>query len=571
MVSDGEPVGFVPQALQQEEGVGVAPEHHRVAARRQEDALFRPLHLGLARRGRNPRLGQGHHLHVLHPEVRQRGEGHLQLPLAAIHHHEVRHVHFLQAAPETPPDHLVHHGEVVSARLRRDGADAVAPIVPLVRLPVEERDPGTHRIGPLDHGDVVALDALGIPAQPEPLLQLPQHLLAFPLLVVALAEALAGVVHGHFQQLVLHPAAGPAQGHLPPLPLGQVFLVHGPVLQLHRRQDLVGDEAAALVELGQQRGHHLVVVEAMVLEGIGLVAGELSLPHEYDLDLDEPPFAVQSEDVLVRAPVGHHALLLQGLLHRPDAVAEPGGLLELQGVRPGAHPALQLPQQVGALAFDEEDRLPQVPRVFLRVHRQDARGRTALDLELEARPIPVAEVVVGAASEEEVLLDDVQGVAHGHRGSVGAEVAAAVPDDAPGGQHPGPSAGRDLDAQIALVVLQADVVAGLVLLDQVVLEDQGFLLVAGHQGLDVVRLAHEEHDVGPAVAAPHVGPDPGPQVLGLAHVDHLAGRIAHQIDARPGRKGVELVLELRDLHGWNPGSGPRAGRRRPAYPAPLDR
>ena len=195
----------------------------------------------------------------------------------------------------------------------------------------------------------------------------------------------------------------------------------------------------------------------------------------------------------------------------------------------------------------------------------DAGRRAALDLVLQARAVAVAEVVVGAAPQQEVLLDDFQGLAHGHRGSVGAEVAAAVLDDAAGGEDARPVAPGHLDAQVALVVLEADVVARLVLLDEVVLEDQRFLLVAGHQGLDVLHLAHEEGHVRAAVAAPQVGAHPRAQLLGLAHVNDLAAAVPHQVDAGPGGQRVELVLQFLDVHDLmgplKPGQPRRRGTR----------
>jgi hypothetical protein len=81
-----------------------------------------------------------------------------------------------------------------------------------------------------------------------------------------------------------------------------------------------------------------------------------------------------------------------------------------------------------------------------------------------------------------------------------------------------------------------------VLLDQVVLEEQGLLLVGHHHGLDGrEQLAQEAggHEVALVAARAEVLPDPGPQVLGLADVDDLAGGVLHHVDAGIGRQPIE--------------------------------
>ena len=116
------------------------------------------------------------------------------------------------------------------------------------------------------------------------------------------------------------------------LMLGEILLAHSRILEFHRQKNLVGNEALALVELRQQRTHDLFVGKFQIRQRIGLVAGQLALAHQQHLDFDETALAVQAEDILVAAPVRHHALFLQGLLDRLDLVANPRRRLELQGV-----------------------------------------------------------------------------------------------------------------------------------------------------------------------------------------------------------------------------------------------
>ena len=148
--------------------------------------------------------------------------------------------------------------------------------------------------------------------------------------------------------------------------------------------------------------------------------------------------------------------------------------------------------------------------------------------------------------ERKNFADDVDGFAQAVGGAEGAEVVAAVFDDFAGDGDARPCVIGDLGAQVGFVVLETDVVAGLVLLDQVVLEDQRFFLAAGDDGVEVTHPLHQEAHLEAAVAAlAEVGAHARPQRLGLADVEHFAGAIAQQVDAGFGRSGAELLIERR--------------------------
>src|SRR5207245_464940 len=83
----------------------------------------------------------------------------------------------------------------------------------------------------------------------------------------------------------------------------------------------------------------------------------------------------------------------------------------------------------------------------------------------------------------------------------GPEVAAAVLDDLASDQDARPRVLHgDLHAHVALVVLQPDVVARPVLLDEVVLEDEGFLVAGGDQGLELGQALDQEAHLAALVA-----------------------------------------------------------------------
>jgi hypothetical protein len=110
-----------------------------------------------------------------------------------------------------------------------------------------------------------------------------------------------------------------------------------------------------------------------------------------------------------------------------------------------------------------------------------------------------------------------------------------------------PVAGHE-DVGERLVVPQEHVVAGLELLDEVGLEQQGFRL--GRRGDEFHRRRLGDH-AGDAVAVALVagiGSHPVLQVAGLADIEHLARRIDHAIDARRRGQGrPEAADHLRAL------------------------
>src|SRR5256885_6738451 len=99
--------------------------------------------------------------------------------------------------------------------------------------------------------------------------------------------------------------------------------------------------------------------------------------------------------------------------------------------------------------------------------------------------------------------------------------------------------------EVALVVAELDVVAGLVLLDEAVLEDRGFLLRRRDDRLEVPHRSLKERNERPFVARRllEVAADPRPQALGLADVDDLSLLVLEEVAAGLRREGLELFEE----------------------------
>lgn len=98
-------------------------------------------------------------------------------------------------------------------------------------------------------------------------------------------------------------------------------------------------------------------------------------------------------------------------------------------------------------------------------------------------------------------MGELEGPAHGPARGVGPKVAGPVVGGAADDEDPGERLGGDLEVGVALVVPEADVEPGAVLLDEGVLEDEGVLLGGGDDRLEVGRLPEEEADLGEGRAA----------------------------------------------------------------------
>ena len=131
-------------------------------------------------------------------------------------------------------------------------------------------------------------------------------------------------------------------------------------------------------------------------------------------------------------------------------------------------------------------------------------------------------------------------------GKVGAEVGAAVFAEAAGDEDFGVAiAEGELDVGVSLVVAEKDVEARLLLLDEVVFEGEGFVLVGDGDVLDVNGLAHEGAGFCVGLGGiEKVGADAGAKVLGLADVDDLALGVLVEVAARLGGDGSDFLVEI---------------------------
>jgi hypothetical protein len=168
-----------------------------------------------------------------------------------------------------------------------------------------------------------------------------------------------------------------------------------------------------------------------------------------------------------------------------------------------------------------------------------------MHVEVEAEVVVAGDLLVALAIGEEPV-QQVDRLVGGPGRGVGSEVLAAVVDDQAGADHPRPLLVGDLDVGVRLAVLQHDVVLGLVLLDQLVLEDQRLGRGVGADHLEVGDVVDQLACL--RVAVPRglkVGADAVAQRHRLADIEDRPGVILHQVDTRRRRQRRQSGSKMR--------------------------
>ncbi len=264
------------------------------------------------------------------------------------------------------------------------------------------------------------------------------------------------------------------------------------------------------------------------------------MPVAHGEDLQRGPLSlhVRPEHVPLLEVGGGDLLRRLQPLQRPHLVAQAGRLLEALLAGRFLHGGLQPAQHLVGAPFQEQ------PGVFagLAVALQGAdlghAGRQApLDLVLQARPRPVAVQDLLAGAHAEDLVHHARGLASQAGRDVGPAVGVLVLSRPAHHVEPGVLLAQgQLQVGMVLVVAEEDVVAGLVPLDEVVLEGQRLHLAVRHHQLEVRDLVAQR--VQPRVHGPgglEVLAHPVAQRARLAHVEDLARRVAEHV--HPGAGG----------------------------------
>ena len=366
-----------------------------------------------------------------------------------------------------------------------------------------------------------------------------------------------GIDPGQFQELFLLAAPGRtvAQGHAPPLLQdgGQGLPVALLVPVIPGGQGFGHDQARRDETLGP------VELEQGAARGPNRL-GRLQAGEKKRLAIEEPPLAyeqdAQPESGLGDGPIGHiqvhelrqhRGLPLHGLAHGLEQIAQFGRAFEGQGFGRLLHFPLHPAQHLGRAAGQKRLHPAHEPGISCGVHGLDARGQALADGVVQAGPNPVGQRPVPAFAQGKHAPELLPGGAgrgrRGERPEIGRAVALHPPGE---GQS---RIGRplvELEQNVVLVVLEHDIIARPVFLDQARFEEQGLFfrgrkqhfhgLDPGNQGTGLGRVAG---------LAAKIRTKPGAQAFGLAHVQDLAPGAFHQINTRRSRK----ILWFKHEHG----------------------
>lgn len=97
----------------------------------------------------------------------------------------------------------------------------------------------------------------------------------------------------------------------------------------------------------------------------------------------------------------------------------------------------------------------------------------------------------------------------------------------------------NLDEGIGLVVLEHDIVLGLVFLDEVDLKKQGLNIGLSDDKLKIYNLRYQRFCLG-IMAPSEIGPHPIAKILGLPHIDDGTVLVFVNVTARTRRQELEL-------------------------------
>ena len=104
-----------------------------------------------------------------------------------------------------------------------------------------------------------------------------------------------------------------------------------------------------------------------------------------------------------------------------------------------------------------------------------------------------------------------------------------------------------------MVILQQNVVEGLVLLNKIRFEDKGLQLIGADYEAEIPDMAkHGLHLLPPILTCAEVRGQALPQRAGLAHIDHFSRLVLHQVDPRLAGDGGQPRVHLCFGHSSTP-------------------
>ena len=234
-----------------------------------------------------------------------------------------------------------------------------------------------------------------------------------------------------------------------------------------------------------------------------------------------------------------------------DAIPEHGGLFKAHILGGLFHLLLQSGLQLLAFALQHLDALADDLAEGLGRQLAGAGAAAFFHVQLQAGPFlsDIPWEFPAAAGQQKGLTQQADGHIGGAPAAVGAEIQRAVLLPAAGQRQAGKLLPADPDKGIALVILQQDVVLGLVFFDQGVFQQQGVQLGVGENGLKMVDIGH--HPPGLQGVRSQIGKilaHPVAERLGLAHIDDCAVAVVHEINAGQLGQPVGFFFQFFKCH-----------------------
>ena len=317
------------------------------------------------------------------------------------------------------------------------------------------------------------------------------------------------------------------------------------LLDRPRQDDRPRDVGCARVVLQHEAAQQLgLAYVSRAIERVTVVPHHLPLADVGDLDEHVVAAARIGDDVLVVAAPRQHLLTVGDALDGMQLVAVARGVLEIQPRRRRLHAVVKLADQEVGAALHEKAHLVDARLVVLGADPSLAWPGTPFDVEVEAH-LALPEDLVAARAEGKQLADRFDRRAQRLRGRVRAEILRPVVQHAPRVvdarkvfRH------RQLQVEVVLVVLEPDVEARPVVLDEVVLEDERLDLVGRGDELEIGGPADElGHTRRLRVTGGEIRAEPVAEAQRLADIDDLRLAVSKQVDARTVGNGLEPSLD----------------------------
>ena len=227
-------------------------------------------------------------------------------------------------------------------------------------------------------------------------------------------------------------------------------------------------------------------------------------------------------------------------------------VLETQFVSRLLHKAFVFPDKFAGAAFQQGGDFSNPAAVLVGTHLSGAAAGALPYLEIQTGPYLPAKHGIGvylvtAGAQRPDLVNRVQKGTGMHHGAVRAEILGSVAHNPAGEEHAREWLGSDADPGIGLAVLKEYVVVGLVLLDEVVLQQQGVGLGVHHAVLHVGDLAHQDTGLGIEPFGRHeILGHPLAEVLCLAYINNRSLGVVIPVNSGGMRQQFYFILNLQE-------------------------